>query len=343
MSDHDTFKPIGLVATGIVEGLRTKMIESGRMVAEPGLYRMPAKLYHTDPCIEPSLSNSVAKIIVGKSPRHAWIAHPRLNPAHKNSDPDRVMEIGSVAHALLLGEGAEIAPIDAKDYKKDDSKKARAAAYAANMLPILKPDLETAAAMVAVAKIELTYYPNIAPALALGGGQSEVVAVWRDGSAWCRCMIDRVSTDLRTILDYKTTGDAHPSACAARISQNDFQMQDPFYRRGLDALDPAGCGRRRFYFLYQEQDEPFACTVHELDGHHRHIGERQVETAVRAWSRCMSAGRERIHWPAYPRIIHRVEMKPWAEQQWLDREIADFDREQAAATQIAPLNILAAG
>lgn len=329
----EPFVSIGQAAAGIVAKLARERVTA------PGLYRMSTADYHADPCPEPSLSNSIAKVLVHKSPRHAWIAHPRLNPDHiPDGNPDRKREIGSVAHALLLGHGADIVKIDADDYRKDATKDVRAKAYAAGDLPILAPDLSVAKIMAKIARDEFSAYPEIAPTLSESGGTSELVAVCREGPAWLRCMIDRASTDLRVVLDYKTTGDAHPDACAARISDNDFQMQDPFYRRVLDAVDPEGRGRRRFFFLYQEQEEPYACTVHELDGHHVHMGARQVEAAVRIWTECMTEQR----WPSYPRVIHRVEMKPWAEQKWLDREIAEFDQERASQrASIAPDHLMA--
>ena len=47
-------------------------------VAAPGLYRMAAAAYHADPAPAPSLSSSLARLIVGHSPAHAKEAHPRL-------------------------------------------------------------------------------------------------------------------------------------------------------------------------------------------------------------------------------------------------------------------------
>jgi hypothetical protein len=300
--------------------LTLETVDPGHRVTEPGFYRMPAAMYHDDPVLAPSLSNSIAKILVNQSPLHAWTAHPRLNPhGQLEKKPNRTMEIGSVAHALLLDKGADIVRVDAPNWQSKVAQAERADAYESGLLPILEEDFETAIAMVKVARAELALYPEIAPVLADDGGISEIVAVWRECSVWCRAMIDRCSTSLRTILDYKTTGDSHPDACAARIANNSFQMQEPFYVRGLDALDPDCRGRRKFFFLYQEQEPPFACTVHQLDGHYRAIGERQVETAINTWAACMAANR----WPSYPRVIHQVAMKPWEEKEWLEREVED--------------------
>jgi hypothetical protein len=34
--------------------------------------------YHADPCAQPSLSASIARELIHKSPLHAWQVHPKL-------------------------------------------------------------------------------------------------------------------------------------------------------------------------------------------------------------------------------------------------------------------------
>ena len=299
--------------------MSTAMKISDGQVTAPGLYRMPAALYHADPCPEPSLSNSIARALVTQSPRHAFIAHPRLNPVGTVSDvPDRDMQIGSVAHAMFLGSGAPITRIGASCYNGKLAREVRDAAFDAGNLPILDTDLNAAAAMVEVARAEFRAYPELAPVLPdnleIPDGWSEIVVIWREGPIWCRAMLDRVSPDLRVAIDYKTTRNAHPSACARRIFDNDYQIQAAWYQRGLDAIDPYGRGRRHFYFLYQENQEPYGCSVHELDAHAAARGEAQVDAALLGWAAC----RARNEWPGYPRLIHRAELPPWREREWIE-------------------------
>src|SRR4051812_43711235 len=74
-----------------------------------------AEDYHRDICPEPSLSNSLAGILLSRSPKHAWLAHPRLNPNYKPEE-SKVFDKGSAAHALLL-EGIDLMEvIDPADY-----------------------------------------------------------------------------------------------------------------------------------------------------------------------------------------------------------------------------------
>ena len=77
-------------------------------ITDPGLYDMPEADYHADPCPEPSLSSTLARLMVNRSPRHAWTASPRLNPDHEPVNKE-TFDVGRAAHAVLLGRGAPIA------------------------------------------------------------------------------------------------------------------------------------------------------------------------------------------------------------------------------------------
>ena len=111
-------------------------------VPGPGLYRMPAEVYHADPAPEPSLSSSIAKLLIDRSPEHAFHAHPRLSGPKEESDPTRPKEIGTAAHKLLLDQGRDLVVVEAEAWTTKDAKVARAAAYAAGDCPILRPDLD---------------------------------------------------------------------------------------------------------------------------------------------------------------------------------------------------------
>lgn len=69
------------------------------MTAE--LQTMSAEAYHQDPAPQPSLSSSIAKILLDQSPRHAWLAHPKLNPNYVAEEDSR-FDIGTAAHVMML-------------------------------------------------------------------------------------------------------------------------------------------------------------------------------------------------------------------------------------------------
>ena len=46
------------------------------MIGKAGIYTLSAEAYHADPCPEPSLSASIANVLLQRSPAHARIQHP---------------------------------------------------------------------------------------------------------------------------------------------------------------------------------------------------------------------------------------------------------------------------
>lgn len=115
---------------------------------KPGFYPdMSEAQYHSDPCAVPSLSSSIAKTIIDDSLKHAWLAHPQLNPNIEQTEPTREMEIGTVTHKLILGSGRDALVIDTDAYTTNAAKEQRAQAYAQGSSPILRPDLEKSEAI----------------------------------------------------------------------------------------------------------------------------------------------------------------------------------------------------
>ena len=108
-------------------------------ISEPGVYSLPPEVYHGDPCAEPSLSSSVAKLLLGRSPLHAWHSHPRLNPDYRPRPESKIMDLGSVAHQVILEQSWDgIAICDENDWRKKDAQAFRAAARADGQTPILR-------------------------------------------------------------------------------------------------------------------------------------------------------------------------------------------------------------
>jgi hypothetical protein len=305
------------------------------MITKPGLYHdMLAADYHADPCPEPSLSSSIAKVVLSDTPLHAWAQHPRLNLMREpDRDPTRVAEIGTAAHKLLLGRGAEIVIIDAKTYQSSAAKEERATAYANGHAPILTADHADAVRLADNARRALEQIEGCAGFFA---GQSEVVMAWQDmGGAWCRGMIDRLTMDDRSaiIWDVKTTAAGlSDKALGARIAEG-YDLQAAMYVRGLSQLFPALAGRIRFRWIFIEQDEPHEVRVIEADRATLTIGDKKAAFAIEVWRRCLSAN----EWPGYRREISTVEYPVWSEAQWLRREEADFDIAKAAIPMDQPV------
>ena len=295
--------------------------EEGR-VSAPGLYHMPTRTYHADPAPEPSLSSSVAKVIVGQSQEHAWAEHPRLGKAPDvERDPTRPMEIGTAAHKLILGHGADLVVIDAADYKGGAAKASRAAAYAAGDAPILRPDLEKAETLSEQVALRLARIPGCE---GFQGAPAEVVAVARDLSgAWLRIMMDRVEihADHAIIWDVKT-GDtsAAPQTLGRRVEQMGMEVQAAFYIHVLGLLLPHLKGRIAFRWIFVENAAPHGVCVAEADAAGLYIGARKLALAVTRWNKALKSGT----WAGYPSAIVRVDYPEWAQKKWLEREALEL-------------------
>jgi len=290
-------------------------------VGGPGLYQMPADVYHADCAPEPSLSSSIARTLLEASPQHAWIAHPRLGcQVEAERDPSRPKEIGTVAHKLILGQGSDVVLIDADDYRSAAAKAQRAQAYADGHCPILQPDADKADALADQVAEKLALIPGCE---GFTKAPAEVVAVAQDRSgAWLRIMMDRVEIHpTHAIIWDVKTGDqsAAPQLLGRRVESMQMEVQAALYVHVLSMLLPHLAGRIRFRWIFVENEFPHALSVAEADGAGMEIGARKVAAAIHVWNRCRAAG----EWPGYPAQIVRFDYPEWAARRWSEREELD--------------------
>ncbi|GEP06461.1 PD-(D/E)XK nuclease-like domain-containing protein [Methylobacterium oxalidis] len=294
-------------------------------VSGPGFYRMPAALYHADPCPEPSLSSSIARTIVEQTERHAHAAHPRLG-AEAEDPKKRKLDTGSVAHELLTGQGRGIHVITATDkggepvttYQSKAAQAERDDAIARGETPVLPCDLERAEKIVAAVQQRLQTTRGAERAFVHGEG--ELALIWRDRTGiWGRALLDWFDLDTATIDDLKTTSAGlSDRTLATRIAEG-LDIQEAWYRRGLAHLMPELSGRIRFRFVFVEADAPHEVRVVPLTGSQQYLGERRMIAAAVAFRECLKSG----VWPGYPEEVSPVEPASWAEARWEAREISD--------------------
>lgn len=269
---------------------------------KPCICTMPAAEYHADPCPEPSLSASIAKIVVGQSPLHAWTAHPRLNTAFEPEEAT-AFDVGSAAHALLLEGEDRMAVIDANDYRTKAAQEARDNARASGKHPVLSKQYENIKTMVSVAKAAITRCGDLS-GMSLDRGVAEPVILWKEGNVWCRSRLDFLPADHSLILDYKTTTDTAPAAFSRQITRMGYHIQAAFYERGVKAILGVDAP---FVLMAQETGEPFAVSFHGCAPSLMEIARKLVDDAIKTWGACLSANR----WPGYSDRIHWAEAQAW--------------------------------
>ena len=294
------------------------------MINEPGIYTIPAEEYHADPCPQPSLSSSIARILIQDSPRHARNAHPRLNPNWVAPDSQRHLDLGSLCHALML-EGEDKAHIiqahrfegkgkerhdtgePVEDYKTDAARTERDEARSRGLYPILAHEVEPIAAMIRACREQIleSEVPD-----AFTNGKPEQTLIWQEfNGVWCRARLDWLMSEKPVILDYKTSArSARPSNLSRLAAPSGWCMQTSFYKRGFKAvfgadLDP------RFIFVCQENFAPFALSLMEVSPSDEAIADAQTENAIRIFGECLKSGA----WPGYSRRVERITSPPYYE------------------------------
>ncbi|MCK1445398.1 PD-(D/E)XK nuclease-like domain-containing protein [Bradyrhizobium sp. 48] len=293
-------------------------------ITEPGVYRdFPTAAYFGDPTPAPSFTQSLAKVLIEQSPLHAFQAHPRLNVKPADEDDgaekyDKAKAIGNAAHKLMLNRGKEMSVGEFEDWRSGPAKAFKLASLNEGKEPILRKHFDVAGEMADAAVEQLNRIHGCQNAFT--HGDAEVVIANCEDGIWLRSMLDWITPDLREIWDLKTSGrSASPYATGRLMADAGWHIQAAFHERILDAIDPKGAGRRRFYYVAQENEAPYALTVNQIGEAALTIGRKQVDYAIKTWAFCM----RRKTWPAYPNRIIRPELPTWAESSWLGREIEE--------------------
>ncbi len=299
------------------------------VVDGPGLFLgVDEERYHGDPAPLPSLSASVAKIGLQKSMRKARAAHPRLRepdfPEDMDDDetersPPWYVDVGSAVHSIALGAGQPVVQVRAPNWRKGDAKDMRKALRADRKIPLLTKHYDLAQRMAT------TLRPVLRDLLG-NTWAAEAMACSKDSEYgfWVRSLMDGVSTDLRTIVDVKTTSlDMSPREAGRTVNSNDNCFQSAFYTRNLDNLDPGGMGRRRFQFLFIEVPYPHEIALVHCDEALSTIGDQEVSAACKLWDRALRTN----EWPGYPRESQAIGPEGWAIRKLENRLMADDLRE----------------
>ena len=267
----------------------------------PGIHRMTSEQYHADPAPVASLSSSIAQIMINQSPAHAWLQHPRLNPAFKPETNSR-FDLGSAAHAMLLeGDNSKIVVVDADDWRTKAAKEARDTATAMGKYAVLEKDYAEVMKMVFAAKC---FLKDSELGDLLETGLAEQTVLWEENGVWCRARPDLLDGEGDIVLDYKTTSDASPENVAKQIGRMGYDLQAEFYLRGVNAVTALV---PTFVFLFQEIEPPYACSLASLSASYQAVGRSKVNRAMHLWQTCTTTN----NWPGYSNQVAFVEPKPW--------------------------------
>lgn len=276
---------------------------------------LTADEYHNDPCEQPSLTSSIAKLLCYQSPAHAKAAHPRLNPTFERKT-DEKFDVGTAVHALLLEGRNAVEVIPADDWRTAAAKEARDQARGDGRIPLLRKQWDEVENMLDALQAQLAQL-EVDP-LPFTNGRPEQTLVWTEGwsggEITCRARLDWLHDGSPFVDDLKTTSrTADPDHWSRSLFGMGYDIQAAFYLRGLREETGQDAELR---FVVAETSEPYAVSVIALAPDALALANQKVSYALELWGRCLSAGR----WDGYPSRVCYAEAPSYEQMRWLERE-----------------------
>lgn len=258
------------------------------IVRVPGIYRMPEDAYHADPCPEPSLSNSGARLLHQTCPEIFW--HRRIDPP----TPSKALLFGTAAHKWIM-EGEE--SFDARYVTLSPKHSNRTALgratvesiEAAGKIPIAAADRAVIRAM----KEAIEAHPFAANAFR--GGRPEMSLFWQDAylGVWCRARPDYLPDRGPIIVDYMTARSVHPEDLRKALVTYGYDQKGDWLIRGARALGLIE--RPSVAYVIQQSDPPYPVVVARLTPATLTGGRMKNDRALARFARCLRTG----SWPGY--------------------------------------------
>jgi hypothetical protein len=279
-----------------------------------------AAAYHADQLADqPTLSSSIAKLLVEASPAHARAAHPKLNPNLQRDDEPK-FDMGTCVHALLLQGETVFEHLAFPDWRTSAAKEARDLARAHGRIPLLTKDADRVLEMVDAVRTQIAEL-QVDP-LPFTDGAPEQTIVWEEDGVLCRARLDWLRDDYTVCDDLKTTSRyANPEAWQrGPLYDHGADLQAALYLRGIRAVFGVDA---RWRWIVVETSPPYALSVVAPTAAVLAIGDAKVDLALRKWKHALATD----NWPAYPTTVVEAELPAYIESRWLEREA----REEIAA------------
>lgn len=281
------------------------------VIEKPGVYNISFEDYMKDPVPGGSLSNSEAKHLIrpeGCPARFRW------EKDHKRA-PKREFEIGTAAHALVLGTGPVLVEIDAGNWRTDKAKQEAEDARAEGAVPLLPHEYR----MVMDMAEAIHAHPVASVLFSPERGDAEQSLFWRDGPTGVmrRSRLDHFPhpTDERMLLvDYKSAAKIDEVSCARATLNFGYHRQGATYEDGVLALGHAD--EVAYLICFQEKQPPYLIHVFEVDAMFLAIAREQNREALELYAKCVAEDR----WPGWD-DIDLLGAPAWLENQFLKGEM----------------------
>jgi len=284
------------------------------VITEPGVYpTLSFEDYVRDPVPGGSLSNSEAKHLMkpkGCPARFRW-EKDHKRPTKKE------FEIGTAAHALVLGTGPVLYELDVENMRTKKAKQEAEDARADGMIPLLPHEYR----MVLDMAEAIHAHPVANALLSPERGDVEQSLFWRDAPTGVmrRGRLDHLAhpTFSRTILvDYKSCLSADEESCSKALWKFGYAGQAATYTDGAIALGRASTDAA-YMIVFQEKSAPYLIHVFEVDAMAMEIARALNREALESYADCIATGR----WPGWEGEPDLLGMPAYIESQYLKGEL----------------------
>lgn len=271
-------------------------------IFEPGWYDdIPAHIYHRwDLC-----SASRLKIIADRSP-----AHLRAHIEREEEEPTPSMVLGTAIHSAVL----EPTLFEARYVNWDGPARNTKAGKELWELFLERcrenQTILTADQYKKSLSASKAVWTNLDARILLEtAGRIEVSGIWKDElGILCKCRIDKLSEELHTIVDVKTTLDASPREFSKQIFKYGYHRQGAMY---FDACAALGVECHWFVIVAVETNPPFASVVYRLTDGAIEAGREELKRLKQTYKQCQQSG----EWPGYPDGVVELDLPTWAYKQ----------------------------
>ena len=236
--------------------------------------------YHADPCPQPSLNSTTARLLLSKTPAHAKAQHPRLSDVPVVPRTSDAMDMGTAVHQLLLKDD-RIEVADFKDYRSKEAQLWRDTMRVGGRIPMLTHQWDRALSVADAVRDAMRGLDKPTPFTA---GTPEATLTWQENDAWLRARLDWLRDDLTVIDDLKVTSrTADPRVWEKQLWSMGYDVQAALYVRAVEHVHGA---TPRFRWV---------------------AAQMMVETALSVWRQCLA----RNDWPAYDTSVYVADVPGW--------------------------------
>lgn len=301
------------------------------LITTPGFYpSITCEQYFLEPCPTPAFTNSGAKILLSQTPADFADNHPAIGEPAEEIDNTIAKRRGDLTHQLALGKGRGIQVCEFDSWRTNDAKAAKAAAITSGLTPCLPHEYGEALAMAILLqsriRATLTHIGDERGLTEPKDGwqyETELVLAWTeiiDGQTiWCRGMLDVWCEQLGVILDPKITDRIYDGQIDAHRANMGWDMQEAFYKRGIETILPELAGRVRFGNLLMRPKAPHRARTVDSDEATRYSCQTEIERAMGIFAKCMKDN----EWPDFGLGFHTRSAPSWKLRERMEREMME--------------------